>query len=531
MIDKAGNLFATAYLFLIFCIYPFYMKEGYVNIGEAKHEFLVYCSLGGLVILLVLSIVQGVMGIWRRYCMREAYLIRWEQVRISVTDILAALYGIEITVSYLLSDHRQEALWGTEGWRMGLVLQLTFCGLYFAVSRMWKGDAGIWYWVLASSGFVFLLGILDRFSLYVIPLEIRNSGFISTLGNINWFCGYLSVLAPAGACLFLFQDNRLTRWIAGIYLMISFMAGFGQGSSSAFLLFAALFLITLWIAVSRREWVTRWFFMGALWGLSAQIIGVLRTVPGLNYNYETDNACGLFTGSWLPGCLAVLCLLGGVIAGRKRETAGFKESKYKKVRCLLVVIIASVVILWGAAIWFNTKWAIPGLSDRAAVFLFDDAWGNGRGATWKAGVEIFRQMNVREKIFGAGPDCFSAFAYGNSQIAGWLRDYFGDSRLTNAHNELLTSLVNVGIAGTVFYLGIFVSGAYRYMKRAEENPYLTIPVVCIFCYLVHNMVSFAQVLNFPFVFLMIAMGESMIRNKQTKSLTKNVPFSTIMHRQ
>ena len=122
MIDKAGNLFATAYLFLIFCIYPFYMKEGYVNIGEAKHEFLVYCSLGGLVILLVLSIVQGVMGIWRRYCMREAYLIRWEQVRISVTDILAALYGIEITVSYLLSDHRQEALWGTEGWRMGLVL-------------------------------------------------------------------------------------------------------------------------------------------------------------------------------------------------------------------------------------------------------------------------------------------------------------------------------------------------------------------------------------------------------------------------
>lgn len=124
MIDKAGNLFATAYLFLIFCIYPFYMKEGYVNIGEAKHEFLVYCSLGGLVILLVLSIVQGVMGIWRRYCMREAYLIRWEQVRISVTDILAALYGIEITVSYLLSDYRQEALWGTEGWRMGLVLQL-----------------------------------------------------------------------------------------------------------------------------------------------------------------------------------------------------------------------------------------------------------------------------------------------------------------------------------------------------------------------------------------------------------------------
>ena len=37
------------------------------------------------------------------------------------------------------------------------------------------------------------------------------------------------------------------------------------------------------------------------------------------------------------------------------------------------------------------------------------------------------------------------------------------------------------------------------------------PAVCVFCYLVHNMVSFAQVLNFPFVFLAIAMGEGMIR--------------------
>lgn len=514
MINKVENLFATAYLLLVFCVYPFYMKEGYVNIGEAKHEFLVYCSLSGLAILLALGIVHGIIKMRHRYGQKEAYLIGWEQVRISVTDLLIVLYGVEITVSYILSGYKQEALWGTEGWRMGLVLQLTLCGLYFAVSRMWKAGQGIWYGAMAASGAVFLLGIFDRFSLYIIPLTIRDPGFISTLGNINWFCGYLSVLAPVGACLFLFQDKRLVRGIAGIYLTVAFIAGFAQGSSSVFLFFAALFFITLWIAVSKREWVGRWFFMGAIWGLSAQIVRILRVVPGFDYNYETDNICGFFTGSWLSGGVAVLCLIFGIIAGMRRR-AGVNEIEDnetgRKTRKWLAIISLAVMIIWGVIMWVNTRWEILGSSRYASMFLFDDVWGNGRGATWKVGAEIFKQMNVREKLFGVGTDCFSAFAYGNPQIAGELRDYFGSSRLTNAHNELLTSLVNTGMIGTVLYVGIFASSAHRCLKRAERNPYLWIPAVCVFCYLVHNMVSFAQVLNFPFAFLAIAMGEGMIR--------------------
>lgn len=514
LINKVENLFETAYLLLIFCVYPFYMKEGYVNIGETKHEFLVYCSLGSLTILLALGIVHGIIEVRRRYGQKEAYLIGWEQVRISVTDLLIVLYGVEITVSYILSGYKQEALWGTEGWRMGLVLQLTLCGLHFTVSRMWKAGQGIWHGAMAASGAVFLLGIFDRFSLYIIPLEIRDPGFISTLGNINWFCGYLSVLAPVGACLFLFQDKRLVRGIAGIYLAVAFIAGFAQGSSSVFLFFAALFFITLWIAVSRRAWVGRWFFMGVIWGLSALIVRILRVMPGFDYNYETDNIYGFFTRSWLSGGVAVLCFIFGVVVEMKKRT-GVNEVKDdrtgRKIRKWLAIISLAVMIIWGVTMWVNTKWGILGLSHQASMFLFDDAWGNGRGATWKAGAEIFRQMNVREKLFGVGTDCFSVFAYGNPQIAGELRDYFGNSRLTNAHNELLTSMINAGIIGTVFYVGIFASSMCRCFKKSQKNSYLMIPVVCGFCYLVHNMVSFAQVLNFPFALLLIAMGESMIR--------------------
>ena len=66
MIKRAGNLFATAYLLLIFGLYPFYMKEGYVGIGEEKYEFFLYCSLGALAILLTLALLRGMQIIKER---------------------------------------------------------------------------------------------------------------------------------------------------------------------------------------------------------------------------------------------------------------------------------------------------------------------------------------------------------------------------------------------------------------------------------------------------------------------------------
>ena len=46
-----GELFCAAYLVLMFAVYPFYMERGYVDIGEAKYRFFIYCSLAALAIL------------------------------------------------------------------------------------------------------------------------------------------------------------------------------------------------------------------------------------------------------------------------------------------------------------------------------------------------------------------------------------------------------------------------------------------------------------------------------------------------
>ncbi len=504
MVKKAGGLFTTAYLLLIFGIYPFYMHQGYVDIAEAKYHFLIYSSLAVLLILTVLGTVGGWQVLHCRIKQREPYLIKWEGL--SVTDMLVILYATEIFVSYVFSWDREEALWGTEGWHMGLALLLTLCGLYFGISRFWNGSRAVWYGAVLASGLVFLLGILDRFSIYLIPLGIRDPAFLSTLGNINWFCGYLSVVAPIGISLFLFGEKR--KWPYGIYVAIVFLAGFCQGGSSIFLFFGVLFYILLWIAVKKKEWIRNYFLLVSIWGFSARAAGVLRMILPERYNYERNNLCVYVTDSPFALTIGAAALCGYILL-RRWKAEEISDEIQKKVHGIMAIALAGGILLYLVLTGINTFWGIPGFG-QLQVFSFGEAWGHGRGAAITAGLEAYMQMPISRKLLGAGPDCFSAYVYSLEEIAVMLRDNFGSNRLTNAHNELLTCLINTGIVGTGLLVGIFVSFAVRCMRKGKENPGLYLFLVCTVCYFIHNMVSFAQVLNFPFLFLLLGMGENRI---------------------
>ncbi len=531
MIKKAGSLFVTAYLLLIFGVYPFYMKEGYVDIGEGKYEFFLYCSLGALLILTVISLFYLGQTLYNNFRSKKTYLIDWEKVSLSVTDMLVFMYLALISLSSVLSDFRQEAVWGVEGWRMGLIVWMVLCGLYFFVSRLWNGGKVVWTIAILASAVVFFLGITDSFSLYMIPLEIRESGFISTLGNINWFCGYLSVLAPVGICVWFFhkplaEENNFGKlnWKAAgllVYTVIAFMAGLCQGSNSVFLWFGGLFFVLLWIGAERKDWLKRWFFMVFLWGISGQLIRICRILFPGKYNYDLNNLCGLFTETNVSLWIAVIALLCYLcMAWIQRKTGGMQENAeetvsnhiktVKRTRRIQVAILVAVILCWVMLSAVNTWTSFSGFLD-AGLFRWNESWGNGRGAALKAGFQMFGEMSFVQKLFGVGPDCFASYAYSIDEVATGLREYFGASRLTNAHSEPLTSLVNVGILGAASYFGIFISFVVRCFKRGALKPEFYIPAVCVIGYLCHNLVSFAQVLNLPFVILIMAMGEGMLR--------------------
>lgn len=518
LMKKVGGLFITAYLLLMFCVYPFYMKEGYVDIGEAKYEFFLYGSLGMIGILCVILFLYIGRSVYESFLGKRTYLPAWEKISVSSTDVFVCLYLAAVSVSSVFSKFRQVAIWGTEGWHIGLVLWAVLCGGYFLISRLWKKEVRIWIVAVAASAAVFILGILDSFSFYLIPLDIREAGFISTLGNINWFCGYLSVIAPIGICGWFFGESEFTdlhrkkkmlkQSGAILYTVLAFAVGLCQGSNGIFLWFGGLFFVLLWIGAAKREWLANWFFMVFLWGLSAQIIRFLRLVFPGRYNYELYNLCGYFTGNNLSLWIGAAGLVVYLILRRNF----IKIEGGRRIRKLLILLAIVIVLGWILLSVVHTRTGRFGFLD-AGLFLWNENWGNGRGAALKAGVMMFREMSAGQKLIGIGPDCFADYAYSIGEVAAELRGYFGASRLTNAHCEIVTSLINTGVLGTLFYLGIFLSFIARCFKYGNGNFMFYMPAVCVIGYLCYNLVSFVQVLNLPFVVLVIAMGESMLRSE------------------
>lgn len=520
MIKKAGNIFAAAYLILIFCLYPFYMEKGYSEMGIAKYHFFIYVSGAAFFILCLLAAACFFVKANEGRKQGKAYLIEWEKV--SSTDLFVLSYATAVFLSYVFTDYRQEALWGTRHWYIGSVTLLLLCGFYFLISRLWDGKKTALILCMAASAVVFILGICNRFSFYPIAISGAQPGFISTLGNINWFCGYLAVVAPVGICPLLFGREKWKKRVYIVYSVIAFMAGFCQGSTSVFLWFFALFFLLFWIGLEKVKWLKEFFLTVFLWGVSGQAVRLLRYLYPGRYNYDLDNLCGYLTENSFILWIGAAALFFYVILGIRQENIQKKwdESKRfpgkKQMRKLLLIVTGAVGGLWIILSILNTAWGLPLLKENG-FFIWNHNWGNGRGAAFHAGAQIFREMPLLHKLFGAGPDCFGKYAYSIPEIATMLRENFGGDRLTNAHNELLTGLVNTGIFGVLLYIGIFISFICRSLRLGKSHPETYVFAVCAFCYLVHNNLSFAHVLNLPFVFLFIGMGEWILRHSAASS--------------
>ena len=371
---------------------------------------------------------------------------------------------------------------------------------------MWDGGKLVWHTGIAASGVVFFLGILDRFSIYLIPLKIRQPEFISTLGNINWFSGYLSVLAPIGICLFLFhKKNSLLRFFYGVYTVIAFMAGLCQGGDSIFLFFGALFYILLWIAIKKEEWFRDYFLLLFLWGVSAQAVRLMRFLIPEGYNYDTNNLCAHITDSNVTLLAGILAFAVFYVLWKKQGKIIFDKRLQSLIQKGMAGLLLGGVLIWLFVAALNTKIGISGLEEKSFLLL-NENWGNGRGAAFSCAVNCFKKMPVMHKLLGAGPDCFSVYAYSLPEEAVKLRAAFGESRLTNAHNELLTCLVNEGISGVCFFLGIIICFVIICMKKGNKNTIFYVLAVSTVCYFFHNMVSFEQVLNISYLFLFMGMG-------------------------
>ncbi|MCM1175523.1 MAG: O-antigen ligase family protein [Blautia sp.] len=506
---EIGNSILTAYFLVMMLFYPLYFENGYQEIGDAKYLFFRNVSL---VTVFCMLCVRAVIFVARGKKLSISALYK----RMSITDWFAYGYLVLVLFSYVCTPFKEEAFPGAEGWHMGLVSQLLFICLYFLFSRYFKWNDKMPYVMLSGSILVFGLGILNRYSVYPINLGGQTDGrmaiFISTLGNINWFCGYWAVFCAIGAALYWICRSGWQKAAAGVYVVTAFWAGIVQGSNSAYLVLTGIFLFLFCLSFQENRTMRRFLETVLLFLLSCQMARALRYVPGFRVNYESTPGLVLTNTNltlYLGAAVGIIYLLFYYLTEYKKV----QIADYQKMRGAVLLLLASAAAGFVILLILNTLLpeGVRGFSE-VPFLIFNDAWAEYRGATWTDGVLTYRSMTLFRKLIGVGPDCFAEYLYTVPELAERVRVQFGSSRLTNAHNEWLTILVNQGILGLICYSGIFISVFIRFVKKAHIRPVLYLFAAAVLTYTLHNMASFQQVLNAPFIFMIMGIGEGIARN-------------------
>ena len=519
------------YLVLLVVFYALYFVNGYEQLATHKFELLKFMSVcfGGVLIpfaaiYMILHAFDAILKIKKPYHFTERFLYE-----ISLTDAAVIDYTCVLLLSYFLSPYKAEALWGTAGWYMGLGTQLIMVGIYFFVSRFFETDKiqDFLYFIGIVSFLLMLWGLLNRFSIYPIEMEYSAPSFISCMGNINWFCGYYSVVFCIGAVLYFISEDMWIRLLGIGHALTAFALGAVEGSDSAFLSLGVLFFILFLYAFTETEKMKRFLDLVTLYGLSCQMLRAIDVCFPDSLNLENVVIDFMLGNATL--LLMVIAIALRIIVNTQDGIRGNQDRDwicdYVKIRSTIIWILIATAVIYIILLVVNTNYpGSIGLLSEYSLFCFNEKWGSNRSTTWRDGFLIFETMTPLQKVFGVGPDCFAIHASNNPVISEMIEKQFGGNRLTNAHNEMITLLVNVGIWGLITFCVAFVSSVSRLMKRLSQNPLALIFIVSICSYLIHNQFSFQQILNTPYIYMMLGLAECMMRDMREQNGCKNVLF-------
>ena len=566
------------YLIMMGVVLPFYYhpETSYMTIGSGKAEFFNKWAFGtakaaGVFLLLyLLTTAVRQFLLWKKdknrktggaslwVAMKTGCQNFWQSL--TGTELFAVCYIAALCISYLLTDYPEFAKMGADGWNMGFWPQILFLFFFLLLERtlttgMAKAGIGL---MLSASTVVFLLGLLNRYGVNPLHMESSGPGFISTIGNINWYCGYWSVLFPVCCGIFLFREKVLPGSrsahtgalqqrtpasvlydflpaVSGIAVVIGFATGVSQGSDSGLLVLAAITLILGCFAGKEKEGLRHFIELLLLFCVSLTGLFALQHLFPERNKYQTTGYLFLTGKPWgLIFGVLLLCLYFFLFIrkkncanGRTKTVENYRDNKltgtadrgivwtYRAWQILTGLSAAALVLYIGLLIFNTTHPGVIPALDGNALFTFNTSWGSSRGATWSIGIHTFLAQNFGHRLFGVGPDSMAAYLYqsDNSTLLAEVRATFGDKRLTNAHGEWITVLVNTGLMGLLSFAAMIISAVGTLFSRKQK----TLAKACglaVLCYTLHNIFSFEQMMNISQMYLVMGIGMAVAEKEE-----------------
>ena len=481
-LHTAGILTAV-YLCAVFLVHPLVFSNFYFNITETKLTF--YLVSSGLYLLLLL---------FARIAFPPDYGTKAAHAPLHPAVLaLAALFVVSV-IGALIGRYPGEAFLGENNRYQGLLTLLCYALVSFALSRRvidlrWPERA-----ILLGAVLVSLLGILNHFG--VDPLgfysRLRQSDqgrFLSTIGNADFYGGYLVMAFTVSLGYFLRAETRHARIFAAVALVcVSFGALVAGSDCAALGLLVCGMVYPLFLfadPAAMRRFALGW----GLFFLCAFAFGLISPLlPSATYLSFFTAALSRASVSLPLAAAAVLVWL------LLRHAAAEKLARLKKPYWIALAAAFALGALALALV--NTVFADAPLGSLSRYLRFNASWGTDRGRIWAFAARFYDSLPPVQKLFGAGSGAlFHADA---------ARPLFSDASLDTAHNEYLQYLVTNGALGLFSYLAALALAVRTGIIRCKTQPVYRALVVAVVAYAAQAVVNIAQPMTTPIFFALLA---------------------------
>ncbi|MDD5796788.1 MAG: O-antigen ligase family protein [Oscillospiraceae bacterium] len=502
---KVKNALVNYYLLMMFTVFPLFFTQKYSNIRHDKYYlFLTFSAL--------ISIVEFMMYLSSTNSKELITKGKWYKT-LSFTDVSMIVLLLCYTLSTILSDWKIDSVTGNQGRNNGLLLMAVYVAVYFVITREYKFYEYIFGALAVSSGIVFLLAVINYF--YIDPLGMFVGyeqqyviDFSSTIGNKNLMASFVCICLPVLIMLFMNTKNKKLRWLYYGVSVLGFSALLVADSDSGFLGVFAILLILLIYYIRKPKMLSMFFFSIFSMLLGAKLLRLFsfamndysKGFSSIPYFFIYENAVSYV----IIAAAGLLALLFFFIS---KEKPGLIFPK-----AVFLIALGIVITGFAFAVYLFIKYTFidttAPLNEIMSYFRFNDKWGTHRGYMWRISMEIFSGFNIKDMLFGCGPDTYySVF----QPYFGELFTLYGDGSTNCAHNEYLNYLVTTGILGLFAYLCVIVGFIVRAVKAAKTNPFAMVCCAGVVCYAIQAVVNIAQPITTPMFILLLCIGEAFCR--------------------
>ena len=299
ILKKTPAYMTDVYLCLITFLLPLVFNNGYLNISETKSRCFLVLSAVMISLLLIYLAVNTAIN--KRINYKPILL-----------DLSVALFAISNLLSATFAKYDADVWLGKDSRMQGAIIIVIYAVVYFIISNNYGSKDSFISWMLLSFSIVSLVAILNAANIDVLgmqPALLNNQtdDFITTIGNINFFGAYVSLIFPVVIVLYCNSTEEIAKWHYTAALVLGTFAAVLTSSESFVIGFVVFVVVYLLFCLKKPDMLKRFLISLAIIIPVASIFSnVIK--PAINSVYITADLMRILLHPILAVAITIVCV-------------------------------------------------------------------------------------------------------------------------------------------------------------------------------------------------------------------------------